>query len=310
MVRLAIAVVLAVAAAQAVDVLTRRRGLDPPGFRRPHRRALASVALAFAFLVGVFGPAVSFDQPPEVDFESLAWTSVFFLQALLLATLALWAALGYVAVTPTGTVDLGFPGPLADGTLPASDPPFGDPPAGDRPAAPTAGDGLRLFGLWCRDPLAEVGIGLVAGFFAWLGVLLAAATAALVLSALGVDGLLAAEPPEMIVWMASLPVAARLAMSLGAGVVEELFFRGFLQRRVGIGLSSLLFIGGHLGYGQPFMLFGLTLLSLFYAFLVRWRQNIWAAAAAHFLFDAVQLLVVIPAALEVYESGALPTFLP
>ncbi len=298
MVRLAIAVVLAVAAAQAVDVLTRRRGLDPPGFRHPHRRALASVALAFAFLVGIFGPAVSFDQPPEVDFESLRWTSVFFLQALLLATLGLWAALGYLAVGPDpGAVDLDFADP------PASEPPSADFAGEVRSSGAPPVGGLRLFGLWCRDPVAEVGIGLVAGFFAWLGVLLAAAAAALVLSGLGGGGLLADEPPEMIVWMASLPVAARLMMSLGAGVVEELFFRGFLQLRVGVGLSSLLFICGHLGYGQPFMLFGLTLLSLFYAFLVRWRRSIWAAVTAHFLFDAVQLLVVIPAALELYNSG-------
>ena len=271
MVRLALALVLAFAAAQAVDALTRRRGLDPPGFRHPHRRALASLTLTFAFLVGVFGPAVSFDQPPEVDFDSLGLGSVFFLQGLLLLTFGLWYALGYLGVEESKS------------------------PRVDTP---------RLFGLRCRHPLAEVGIGLVAGFFAWVGVLFAAAAAAMVLGWLGGGEILPQKPPEMIVWMASLPAAVRLLMSFSAGVVEELFFRGFLQLRVGIAFSSLLFVCGHLGYGQPFMLLGLTLLSLFYALLVRWRCNIWAAVAAHFLFDAVQLLVVIPAALELYESGA------
>ncbi len=290
MVRLALALALAVAAAQAVDALTRRRGLDPPGFRRPHRRALASLVLVFAFLVGVFGPAVSFDQPPEVDFESLGWGSVFFLQALLLLTLGLWYALGYLGVA-------GGEG-------------IGGVERVEGVEEVQKVDRLRLFGLRCRDPLAELGIGLVAGFFAWIGVLLTAALAALALSAVGGGELLAREPPEMIVWMASLPVAARVAMSLGAGLVEELFFRGFLQLRVGIGFSSLLFVCGHLGYGQPFMLLGLTLLSLFYAFLVRWRRSIWAAVAAHFLFDAVQLLVVIPAALEVYDRADAAAFLP
>ena len=51
------------------------------------------------------------------------------------------------------------------------------------------------------------------------------------------------------------------------------------------------------------MLVGITLLSLIYAFLVRWRQNIWPAIAAHALFDAVQLLVIIPAALKLLESA-------
>ena len=52
------------------------------------------------------------------------------------------------------------------------------------------------------------------------------------------------------------------------------------------------------------MLIGITLLSLIYAFLVRWRQNLWPAIAAHALFDGVQLLVVVPAALRLLQGGA------
>jgi len=47
-----------------------------------------------------------------------------------------------------------------------------------------------------------------------------------------------------------------------------------------------------------------TLLSLLYGLLTRWRQNIWPAIVAHFLFDAIQLLVVIPAVLELFQPGA------
>ena len=42
------------------------------------------------------------------------------------------------------------------------------------------------------------------------------------------------------------------------------------------------------------MLIGITLLSLIYGLLVKWRQNIWPAIAAHALFDGVQLLVIVP----------------
>jgi membrane protease YdiL (CAAX protease family) len=49
------------------------------------------------------------------------------------------------------------------------------------------------------------------------------------------------------------------------------------------------------------MLVGITLLSLIYAFLTKWRQTIWPAITAHALFDAVQLLVVVPAALRMIE---------
>ena len=37
--------------------------------------------------------------------------------------------------------------------------------------------------------------------------------------------------------------------------------------------------------------------------LVIWRQNIWPAIAAHTLFDAMQLLVIIPWALNLLEEG-------
>jgi membrane protease YdiL (CAAX protease family) len=47
-----------------------------------------------------------------------------------------------------------------------------------------------------------------------------------------------------------------------------------------------------------------TLLSLLFALLVRWRQSILAAIAAHAAFDAVQLLIVVPWALKMLQGGA------
>jgi membrane protease YdiL (CAAX protease family) len=60
------------------------------------------------------------------------------------------------------------------------------------------------------------------------------------------------------------------------------------------------------------MLLGITLLSLIYAFLVRWRQTIWPAIAAHALFDGVQLLVIIPMAMRLMGTspGAKPALAP
>jgi membrane protease YdiL (CAAX protease family) len=96
----------------------------------------------------------------------------------------------------------------------------------------------------------------------------------------------------------------RVLLSLSAGAVEETFFRGFLQPRAGILLSTCFFALAHLSYEQPFMLFGVTLLSLLFALLVRWRQSILAAIAAHAAFDAVQLLIVVPWALKMLQGGA------
>ncbi len=58
------------------------------------------------------------------------------------------------------------------------------------------------------------------------------------------------------------------------------------------------------------MLVGITLLSLLFALLVRWRQSIWAAVAAHTLFDAVQLLVVVPTALDYLPQAGVASGLP
>jgi membrane protease YdiL (CAAX protease family) len=102
------------------------------------------------------------------------------------------------------------------------------------------------------------------------------------------------QPPAMVLWIGALPVAARAAIAVSAGVVEEIFFRGFLQRRIGLLASTVLFALAHLGYGQPFMLVGITLLSLLYGELLRRRGSVWAAMAAHAVFDLVQLLVVVP----------------
>ena len=56
------------------------------------------------------------------------------------------------------------------------------------------------------------------------------------------------------------------------------------------------------------MLVGVTLLSLTFAFIVRWRQSIWAAIVAHAVFDAIQLLFVIPWALRYTDSGGAEIF--
>ncbi|MCP4201513.1 MAG: CPBP family intramembrane metalloprotease, partial [bacterium] len=163
---------------------------------------------------------------------------------------------------------------------------------------------VRQLGLRARRILPELSVGLSAGLLGWLAVLSAALLLGLLVAAMGGEEALTREPSEQIVWLATLPVGLRLAVSLVAGVVEELFFRGFLQPRVGIAASSLLFAGAHVAYGEPFLLFGVLLLSLFYAWLTRWRGSVYAAMAAHFLFDAIQLLVVIPAVLRIIATGS------
>lgn len=258
-------VVLAAAVAALVDLRARRVGLDPPGFASPARRWGGLVLLSGCFWIAVFAALSGVAGEGEVDFAAIADWQLFALHALMLATLLGWYVLGYGGAAGEGT------------------------------------SFAEQIGLVARSPLREVGIGLVFGVGAWLAVLAGVAIFALALSALGGEELLPQQPPEMIPWIAGRPWALRLAVALSAGFFEEAFFRGFLQPRAGIALSTLLFVAAHLSYDQPFMLVGVTLLSLLYALLVKWRQSIWAAVAAHALFDGIQLLVVIPSVLEVWS---------
>jgi membrane protease YdiL (CAAX protease family) len=173
------------------------------------------------------------------------------------------------------------------------------------PALPPASLGRRFaeqLGLVAPNVPREIGLGVLLGIAAWVVVLTGMVAIGGALYALGGDKAIPKAPPAMVAWIAALPILVRLSISLSAGVVEEGFFRGFLQPRVGIVLSTSLFVLAHFSYGQPFMLIGITLLSLIYAYLVRWRQTIWPAIAAHALFDGVQLLVVIPGALKLMQT--------
>lgn len=272
--RLAVPMVLAAAAALAVDLWVARHR-PPPGFRTPWRRGLAAGVLAAVFYLGVFAALATVGREVElaVELDASAFRpwQLFLLHGVLLAALVAWGLLAYA-------------GRVAPRHLP-------------RRLA-------RAFRLRERPARLgrEVGIGLLAGAAIWGVVLVVLMAVAAVLTGLGLDGWLPEGPPGLVTLLAAQPFWLRLAGSLSAGFSEEVFFRGFLQPRIGIAASTALFALAHWNYGEPFMLVGVTLLSLAYGALARWRRSVWAAVAAHALFDAVQLLVVLPLALEAAEA--------
>ncbi|MCL4838909.1 MAG: CPBP family intramembrane metalloprotease [Thermoanaerobaculia bacterium] len=264
---------LALGAVVAFDRAEGRRGLTPPRFASPVRRGIFLVLLALVLAVGVFGGLAG---AAEIDLEALRAPQLFLLHFLFLSTLLFWHALGFGG---------GFASP------------------GEAWRSLAAQLGLRA-----PRPGRELLIGLVAGVGGWAGVLVAMLAVGGLVYLVGGPDALPQGPPPVIPWMAAQSVALRLALAVSAGVVEELFFRGFLQPRIGLLASSGLFVLAHLAYDQPLMLVGVALLSLLYGLLVRWRQSLWAAIVAHALFDAIQLLVVIPFALRFLPGaeGAAP----
>jgi membrane protease YdiL (CAAX protease family) len=257
--------VLALVSATAVDQLMYARRLEPPGFHEPWRRLVASLVVAAVLWRGVF-LALGMVGLPQGPLQEIPIPQLFELHVDFLAALLVWFLLGFAGYVPAGR------------TL--------------------GGELLRQLGFATPRVMREVAIGGGIGLLAWPALLFGLVVVAGLLFALGAQNLLPQEPPALIVWIAGLPAGIKVAVALSAGIVEEAFFRGFLQPRVGIGVSTLLFVLAHLSYDQPFMLVGITLLSLFFAGLVWWRQNLWPAIAAHFLFDAAQLLFLIPWALH------------
>ena len=261
---------LALVATIAVDQLGKARTLDPPGFADPRRRGLSLALLGVVLYLAVFSALGQIGLGLEPDLSAIRLPDLFALHLILLLGVGAWLGLAFGGRTGASSLPRTMAGQV---------------------------------GLVARRPLREIMIGLGCGLLTWPLLLVVVGSTVMIVFALGGSEVLPTEPPPLIVWIAALPVPAKLAIALSAGLVEELFFRGFLQPRVGVALSTLLFALAHLSYDQPFMLVGITLLSLFFAALVVWRQNIWAAVAAHFLFDATQLLFIIPWALSQWEDG-------
>jgi membrane protease YdiL (CAAX protease family) len=221
---------------------------------------------------------------------------------LLVAALAAWYALGYLPRLPEVAAPTTMPPPGdAFPGLPAIPEPHRlGPVAPSQPAElpalprPAAAPDWRVAFSFTGSVRHELAVGTAVGLAIWLGVLLVLLLLAGLVSVLGGDEALPQQPPAMVLWIAALPLPARVAIALSAGLVEEVFFRAFLQPRAGVLLSTVLFALAHLGYGQPFMLVGVTLLSLLYAELIRRRSSVWAPVAAHAVFDLVQLVVVVP----------------
>jgi membrane protease YdiL (CAAX protease family) len=310
----------ALLATWAFDWLCRRKGLMPPGFRRPWRRAAASALVFFILWFGIFAPLGEIGLAEQkLDLSSISTPRLFLLHGMLSAVVLGWMVLGFAGIPrPAPPLAPEMPD-ISDRGVEPGEAAVDPGAAGSGAAGSSVGQGFDAFarqiavqlGLVAPNVSREVLIGLLLGICAWGVVLLALLAAALAIYAIGGEKALP-KPSAIVPWIASLPVLVRLMVSLSAGFVEEIFFRGFLQPRIGIALSSGFFVMAHLSYGQPFMLLGITLLSLIYAFLVRWRQTIWPAIAAHALFDGVQLLVIIPMAMRLMGTspGAKPALAP
>jgi membrane protease YdiL (CAAX protease family) len=135
-----------------------------------------------------------------------------------------------------------------------------------------------------------------------LGVLLLVSVAILItlytLATEGVDGLTNGDEEtnpavQDILDNLSWPIAVLVAVCAGVG--EELFFRGFLQRYLGPWWQGVLFGLAHATGGYlPQVVFALGM-GLVFGQLVKRGWSLWALITAHFLYDFTLLALALVA---------------
>lgn len=161
---------------------------------------------------------------------------------------------------------------------------------------------LEFFNIRREGKGEAVLTGFAVGLGGWVATIAVALTIALILQA---TGLLPKAPktPAMIAWMAALPLWKKGLIVLSAMTIEEMFFRGWLQKRIGLIASTLLFALAHAGFGQPFLLIGVAIISLIIGTTFYRTKNLIPGVIAHGVFDAVQLFVIIPIAFKATGIG-------
>jgi len=152
--------------------------------------------------------------------------------------------------------------------------------------------------------LEKVRRGVAVGCGGWVITVAVTAAAAALFSLSGRSSTVDEVPPVML-WLAELPIGYKLIIVGVAMTVEEGFFRGFLQPRMGLVISSILFAFSHFSYGLPFMIVGVFTISLIIGRAFERAGDLLPCVVAHGIFDGVQLLVILPWAVHHWTNAPL-----
>jgi len=169
-------------------------------------------------------------------------------------------------------------------------------------AASGAPDLREFLNIRHERPAEVVAIGVSVGVGGWIFTLVMAGLVALLLQATGMLDK-PPDPPAMITWMAELAWWKKALIVLSAMTVEEFFFRSFLQKRIGLIASTILFALAHFTYGNPLLLIGVTVISLVIGVTFYRTKNVLPGIIAHGVFDAIQLFVIVPIAVKMMGLG-------
>lgn len=230
------------------------------GFTEPGRRAVAIGLLAAVLLLTVAVPFAGGLVGARPEARELSLVSVFAVHAILLFFLACYYTL-----------------------------------SGRRSLS-------EFFRLRTERPAANAAAGVLIGVAGWVLTIVTAMVIVGVWYVISRRSPIEADGPSgvspMIVWLVSQPLAIKIGVVVSAMVVEELFFRAFLQTRVGPVAATLMFTAAHGVYGQPLMLVGILVISTVLSVTYSVYRNVVPCIVAHGVFDTIQMFIVIPLALR------------
>lgn len=90
-----------------------------------------------------------------------------------------------------------------------------------------------------------------------------------------------------------MSVTGALVVAVGSSVSEEVFFRGFLQPRIGFLGQAVVFAVAHVNYVNVLEVVVVFALAFVFGALYRWTGSLWAPIAAHFAFNLINLLGIV-----------------
>lgn len=148
------------------------------------------------------------------------------------------------------------------------------------------GGALEALGLHERGAARAIGI----GFASALAVLVLIAIASLAIDGLQVE---VPENERALDIARSVTVLGAIGLAIGSSVSEEIFFRGFLQPRIGLIGQAVFFAAAHLSYVNTLEIVVTFALAIVFGLIYRATGNLLAPIAGHFLFNLLMLLAGI-----------------
>jgi membrane protease YdiL (CAAX protease family) len=150
-------------------------------------------------------------------------------------------------------------------------------------------NGLKKLGLKPENGIpASIGWGLLLIIITMTAVIIAGLFLELVSSSLGYD--LPQDNPLGEKMAGSLLLV--IIVPILAGVGEEIFFRGVLQRRFGIAVQTLVFGLAHTAYFTPQQVIMPMLMAIIWGYGYRFTKDLRAVIIAHWGYDFIALSLV------------------